>query len=372
LERTVLGYILVFVCVILTIRVSILTGEVLELNLELSLGNTELPYSTKLSNARFLYSVEPSYLDEHIQLKNDVKKEIDEEKSRKAALLGEGQETKEDTKQKAQNVKVPAVIIGNNGTALIYFMLYLVLTAAIGIHLIARYVTTPSWSDILSLKPSNVLSIGFGFISLILFFIAMTIGMFDVYDSSMFYLGPVFANAIILILLHSHAKSRGASLFREVGIIGCDYRKAILVGVAGYLTFLPLQVILNSQGIMMSYFLGFKIESHPFVEYFLETSSGRVQILIAILVMFSAPFFEEIFFRGLFLQSLEQKLSPVIACVVSGLMFGLFHMNFVSIFLIAFFGIHLAFLMQKTRSVITTIVVHFIFNTTSLLKLLIR
>ena len=240
----------------------------------------------------------------------------------------------------------------------------------LGIHFIAKFVTTPSWRRTEIVRPIPVFSIGFGVLVLFAFLIVNMLGALKEIYGPWGYFAPVFGYVLVLLLIGQYMRARGSDLWREMGLVDTDYRRAIKVGVAGFLVFVPLQIIINTQGLVMSYLLGLSPAGHPFVEEFLETSSIRLRLTIAALVLLSAPFFEEVFFRGIFLQSLQQRLSPTLACVLCGLAFGLVHGSFLSVFVIFFLGVHLAFLMQKTGSVITPIVVHLLFNTHSIILVL--
>lgn len=81
-----------------------------------------------------------------------------------------------------------------------------------------------------------------------------------------------------------------------------------------------------------------------------------------IAMMFLAPFFEELFFRGTLLRNASRygKWSAIIA---TGIFFGLWHMNYEQTFYTACFGICAGFLMVKTESIIPSMILHFIMNT---------
>lgn len=367
MQNKLAGYILILVCLILAISACVISNDILLIHLELGIINPEESHSAKLYNARFLYAISPDSLDDYAEWKNAAADFIESEKPESGLLLKRTQESLDEDK-KAQKKEHALAIDEEN----IHLILYILLAVLFGIHLVARSITTPGLNVIRQVHLSNVLSVGFGISAVFIFLMVEIFGLLGVLDPLMFYLGPFIGNAILLLLISRYMRSKGSSVLYEVGFLTENRREAFFIGVAGFFAFLPIQVILNSQGMHLSYFFGFVPDGHPFVRDFIDTQSVSIQFIIAFLVLFSAPFFEEIFFRGIFLQSLEQRLHPVVACIVTGIIFGVIHPGFISRYLVSFLGIYLAFLMQKTRSIITPIVVHFMFNANALLQLLIK
>ena len=367
MENKLTGYILIFVCLILGISVCVISNDILLIHLELGIINTEESYPTKLYNARFLYAVSPDSLDDYADWKNAVVDNIDSEKSGIQPSLKQEREFLIRDKKEFKKEQTFPFEKENK-----YLIIYILLAILFGIHLVARFITTQGLNVIQQVHISPVLTAGFGISTVFMFLMVEILGFLGFLDPLMFYLGPFAGNAILLLLISKYMKSKGSSVLYEAGFLTGGKGKAFISGIAGFFAFLPFQVILNSQGMHLSYFLGFLPDGHPFVRDFIDTQSVSIQFVIAFLVLFSAPFFEEIFFRGIFLQSLEQRFHPAVACIVSGLIFGIIHPGFISRFLVSFLGIYLAFLMQKTRSIITPIMVHFMFNANALLQLLIK
>ncbi|MCI5668396.1 MAG: CPBP family intramembrane metalloprotease [Oscillospiraceae bacterium] len=92
-----------------------------------------------------------------------------------------------------------------------------------------------------------------------------------------------------------------------------------------------------------------------------------VVLLVQLVVI--APLFEEFWFRGIVLQSLR-PYGNGFAIFVSGLIFGLTHANFSQFFYASVLGICLGYIAVSTRSIITTTVMHAMFNGMSGIMLL--
>jgi membrane protease YdiL (CAAX protease family) len=98
-------------------------------------------------------------------------------------------------------------------------------------------------------------------------------------------------------------------------------------------------------------------------------SHGAGYTLIAILTIVGAPFFEELFFRGVLLRSLARLfgrvggwVGPTLAIVVTGVLFGLAHAESLQLLGLATFGIILSFVSYRTGRLGMNMVAHGTFN----------
>ena len=98
-------------------------------------------------------------------------------------------------------------------------------------------------------------------------------------------------------------------------------------------------------------------------------SHGATFALIAVLTVFGAPFFEELFFRGLLLRSLARLfgtwgrwVGPALAIVITGVLFGLVHDESLQLIGLAAFGIVLSFVSYRTGRLGMNMVAHASFN----------
>jgi membrane protease YdiL (CAAX protease family) len=112
-------------------------------------------------------------------------------------------------------------------------------------------------------------------------------------------------------------------------------------------------------------------------------SHGWGFAVIAVLTVVGAPFFEELFFRGLLFRSLARILSPVVpgpstrravavgaAVVVDGLLFALAHGEWEQFVGLAAFGMVLALVSFRTGRLGMNMVAHATFNLVAVLAVL--
>jgi hypothetical protein len=98
-------------------------------------------------------------------------------------------------------------------------------------------------------------------------------------------------------------------------------------------------------------------------------SHGVGYTVIAILTVVGAPFFEELFFRGVLLRALARLfgsvggwVGPALAIVVTGVLFGLAHAESLQLLGLATFGIILSFVSYRTGRLGMNMVAHATFN----------
>jgi hypothetical protein len=98
-------------------------------------------------------------------------------------------------------------------------------------------------------------------------------------------------------------------------------------------------------------------------------SHGAGFAIIAVLTVVGAPFFEELFFRGLLLRSFARLfgrfgrwVGPALAIVITGVLFGLAHAESLQLLGLAVFGIILSFVSYRTGRLGMNMVSHATFN----------
>ncbi len=103
-------------------------------------------------------------------------------------------------------------------------------------------------------------------------------------------------------------------------------------------------------------------------------SHGLGYALVVLCTVVGAPFFEELFFRGLLLRALARLfgtigrwVGPALAIAVSGILFGLAHAESLQLLGLAIFGVILGFVSYRTGRLGMNMVAHATFNGMALL-----
>lgn len=98
-----------------------------------------------------------------------------------------------------------------------------------------------------------------------------------------------------------------------------------------------------------------------------ESLMGGSILLNILVVGIVVPIAEEVLFRGLVFKTLRKGFTLKWAIIIQGILFGVFHMNLVQGFYAAFLGIVFGYVVYKTKSLWTGIVLHITNNTVSTL-----
>lgn len=144
------------------------------------------------------------------------------------------------------------------------------------------------------------------------------------------------------------------------------WRKHYLTGDRRLYSFLSLPYLAWSMLLGMSslFLVGILASKLSFLPDWLDQTfdllqTGWVGILcIAVL----GPILEELLFRGAITKILLRKYRPVKAVVISGLVFGIFHLNPAQVVSATFIGILFAWLYYRTKSLVPGILIHILNN----------
>jgi sodium transport system permease protein len=90
--------------------------------------------------------------------------------------------------------------------------------------------------------------------------------------------------------------------------------------------------------------------------------SGRSLLATLGLVALTPAVCEEALFRGPILRGLRSQLSPAASVVITGLLFGLFHLDFARILPASLLGVLLSFIALESGSILPAMLAHFINN----------
>jgi membrane protease YdiL (CAAX protease family) len=100
-----------------------------------------------------------------------------------------------------------------------------------------------------------------------------------------------------------------------------------------------------------------------------EDSLG-LAIATGVLLIAIAPVAEELFFRGFLYQAFRNSFGVLPGAILSGLVFGVIHLEFFKLVQLAILGVILALLFEKTQSLWPPIMLHAINNTLAFIYLM--
>ncbi len=170
-------------------------------------------------------------------------------------------------------------------------------------------------------------------------------------QAMLFPVAMLFAQIVALIML---SPAGIAARFRPVG----SFKLQVGLAISGLTTTLPVHVI----AMLISYAILHKPPQDNSLTVYLS-SSGITSVLTAIAIVLIGPFIEELAFRGVLLDSLQEKMSFWPAAMISSMAFSALHLDFAFRFIpMFFFGMVMCYLRRRSGSLVSPLIAHVINN----------
>ena len=175
---------------------------------------------------------------------------------------------------------------------------------------------------------------------------------------------------VILLVLFRRIRMRGYDPLFEVGLRTGRFARQLKIGVAAFLFLMPFMLIFEAIARVACSLFNEPVTQNPVIEIFRTEPVGWVKACLVFVPVISAPFFEEVFFRGVLYKLLRSYISAPLAIVISALLFASVHAGLYQGIKIFALGLILGYLVEKTGSIIPSIFLHFLINFTSMVALL--
>jgi len=147
-----------------------------------------------------------------------------------------------------------------------------------------------------------------------------------------------------------------------LGLSGKNFLKNVICGIAGYVAIVPILVLVLLTIVWIISILKYEPPPQPVLEMFVEEEKTPILVYLTIFVAILGPIAEEIFFRGFVYSAIKKRMGLVWAVLLSSVLFAGLHAHLVGFFPIVVLGILLAYLYEKSGSLIPSITVHVIHN----------
>ncbi|WP_413165134.1 type II CAAX prenyl endopeptidase Rce1 family protein [Capilliphycus salinus ALCB114379] len=139
-----------------------------------------------------------------------------------------------------------------------------------------------------------------------------------------------------------------------------------LWGLGGYVSALPLVILVS---LINQQLWDGQGGSNPLLPIALENRDPVALVIFFVTASIAAPVFEEIMFRGFLLPSLTRYMSLGSAILLSSLFFAIAHMNISEVIPLMTLGIVLGFVYTRSRNLLSSMLLHCLWNSGTLLSL---
>lgn len=164
--------------------------------------------------------------------------------------------------------------------------------------------------------------------------------------------------SIVLYFVIKKFKSGLACL----GISFKNILRDIKIGITGYIAALPILAMILVLVLTVIQLTKYDQQASSALEILYEDSRPKLLFILTVLVTVLGPVAEELFFRGFAYPAVRKRFGVKNAVIFISVVFATLHMNVVGFFPILALGILLAYLYEKTGSLMPSITVHIIHN----------
>ena len=158
----------------------------------------------------------------------------------------------------------------------------------------------------------------------------------------------------------------GLPVITSLGFTADNWKNDVKFGLKHYFMVLPFIIAAGFVVDFIARKFGAPLEQQEIIKRVLEEESLAVLIFMFLFGILAAPVIEELLFRGFIQPAIRTSFGKLKAVFISGLLFAIVHLNayvFLQIFIL---GLLLAYLFEKTGSLIAPIAVHIFHNTATL------
>jgi len=153
----------------------------------------------------------------------------------------------------------------------------------------------------------------------------------------------------------------------DLGLSMKNLGKNIFYGISGYAGVIPPILIVGVLVYILLNFLKIKPPPQPIIGLFLAEKNLALILVSSLIASVFGPIIEEIFFRGVMYNAVKRKLGVFRAILITSALFSFLHTHAFEYFLVGFIpimilGMALAYLYEKTGSLIPSITLHVLNN----------
>jgi membrane protease YdiL (CAAX protease family) len=168
------------------------------------------------------------------------------------------------------------------------------------------------------------------------------------------------AIAVILILYFAVVEHR--EKLASLGISLKNFARNIFYGVVAYIALIPVLVAVLAAIAFVVSAMKYMPPRQPVVELFLKETDTTFLLYTSVFAAVFGPVIEELFFRGFMYNAFKKRIGVFAAMLVTASAFAALHAHAVGFLPIMILGMLLAYLYEKTGTLVSSITVHAMHN----------
>jgi membrane protease YdiL (CAAX protease family) len=167
-------------------------------------------------------------------------------------------------------------------------------------------------------------------------------------------LGVVF---IIYFTVAQHGERLAA-----LGLSLRHFFRNVFYGIAAYIALIPALVLVLAGTAFFVSMIKYVPPKQPVVELFLKETNAPLLFYTSIFAAVFGPIIEELFFRGFMYNAFKARLGVLGSMIVTAALFAALHSHAVGFLPIMVLGMLLAYIYEKTGTLVASITVHMAHN----------
>jgi membrane protease YdiL (CAAX protease family) len=169
-------------------------------------------------------------------------------------------------------------------------------------------------------------------------------------------------DVVAVILVIYFAVTQYKNRIEALGLSLKNVFKNIFYGLAGYIALVPVLVLILAATAVVINITKYIPAKQPVVELLLKEKDTAFLAYSSLFAAIAGPFVEELFFRGFLYGALKRYISVFWSMLVTAALFAALHTHVVGFLPIMALGVLLAYLYEKTGTLVSSITVHIAHN----------
>jgi CAAX amino terminal protease family. len=147
-----------------------------------------------------------------------------------------------------------------------------------------------------------------------------------------------------------------------LGISTKNFLKNVFYGVVGYIALIPVLILILAIIAVIINLTKYVPERQPVVELFLKEKGVAFLTYSSLFAAIVGPIIEELFFRGFLYGALKKYIGIFWAMTATAALFAAMHAHVAGFFPIMALGMMLAYIYEKTGTLVSSVTLHMIHN----------
>lgn len=165
----------------------------------------------------------------------------------------------------------------------------------------------------------------------------------------------------ISVIVYFVAKKHGQGI-DAIGLSAKGIVRNIFYAVIGYAALIPVVLLIMIVTFLVAKIFAYEPPVQPIVQVFMEEKQTMILWVSTLFAAIFGPIAEEIFFRGFMYPAVRKTVGVFWGMVVTSAVFSLLHAHLVGFLPIFALGLLLAYLFEKTGSLVPSMAVHMMHN----------